>query len=132
MGVPFAHQGRSAQGLDCLGLLIVAAQEAGVTFDGKDALTLEVPLYGTRPDTRLLKQKLDGYLCPIATAQVREGDMVLLKVEGSPQHLALISDYPFAGEYGMIHAYAPARKVVEHRYDTHWRRETYAAYRLKD
>jgi hypothetical protein len=34
------------------------------------------------------------------------------------------------GEMGMIHAYAPARKVVEHRYDPQWRRQTYAAYRI--
>ena len=30
----------------------------------------------------------------------------------------------------MIHAYAPARKVVEHRYDSAWQKATQAVYRL--
>jgi len=129
-GVRFAHQGRSAGGLDCLGLLIATAEVAGLTFDGQSAASLDVPSYGTKPDTRMLKAKLDSHLHAVSHADIREADIVLLRIEGSPQHLALITDYPMAGELGMIHAYAPARMVVEHRYDPHWRRATYAAYRL--
>lgn len=130
LGVRFAHQGRSAAGLDCLGLLIASADDVGLTFDGKPASTLDVPQYGARPDVVLLKQKLENYLQPIPREAVRAGDVVLLKIGGSPQHLALLSDYPLGGELGMIHAYAPARQVVEHRYDAHWRRDTYAAFRV--
>lgn len=130
LGVRFAHQGRTLEGLDCLGLLIVTAQAAGLTIEGEEVGTLDIPHYGNRPDAQLLRQKLDGHLLPIDRGGVREGDVVLLKVDGLPQHLALITDYPMDGELGMIHAYAPARCVVEHRYDEHWRRQTYAAYRL--
>ncbi len=130
VGVRFAHQGRSIHGVDCLGLLILTAQQLQLRFEGKGAEELDVPHYGTRPDVLLLKEKLDTHLVPVAFAQVREGDVVLLKIDGSPQHLALLTDYPMQGELGMVHAYAPARKVVEHRYDALWRRETYAAYRL--
>jgi hypothetical protein len=130
IGVRFAHQGRNEFGLDCLGLLILTAHKLGVTFDGEGVHALDVPHYGRRPDVVLLKQKLDTHLLPIALEQVTVGDVMLLKIDGSPQHLALISDYPMAGELGMIHAYAQARQVVEHRYDAHWRRESYAAYRL--
>ena len=93
-------------------------------------MTLDVLQYGSRPDVRMLKAKLDAHLVPIAHEELREADIVLLKIDDSPQHLGLLADYPVAGELGMIHAYAPARKVVEHRYDAHWRRDTYAAYRL--
>ena len=130
IGVRFAHQGRTPEGLDCLGLLILTARKSRVKIAGMDAASLDVPHYGTRPDAALLKHKLDTHLRCIAQDAVREGDIVLLKIDGSPQHLALIADYPLPGELGMIHAYAPARKVVEHRYDTHWRRQTYAAYRI--
>ena len=130
IGVRFAHQGRTHEGLDCLGLLIVTAQISGVRIQGMDAAALDVPHYGTRPDASLLKHKLDTHLQLIAQSQVEEGDVVLLKVDGVPQHLALITDYPMAGELGMIHAYAQARKVVEHRYDAHWRKQTYAVYRI--
>lgn len=130
LGVRFSHQGRSVAGVDCLGLLLLTAQTLGLTFDGEGVEALDVPHYGTRPDALLLKQKLDTCLQPIGNADVREADIVLLKIDGMPQHLALLTDYPMAGELGMIHAYAPAREVVEHRYDVHWRRETYRAYRL--
>lgn len=130
MDVRFRHQGRSVQGVDCLGLLLLTAEKAGLTFAGMDAKALGVPRYGVRPDTTLLKQKLDEFLCLVSPQEIQPADIALLRVNGSPQHLAIITDYPMAGELGMIHAYAPAGKVVEHRYDPAWRKETYAAYRL--
>jgi hypothetical protein len=129
-GVRFAHQGRTAAGLDCLGLLLLTAQTLGLQVDGAGVAALDVPHYGTRPDAMLLKKKLDTHLQPIEKASLRTADIVLLKIDGMPQHLALITDYPMAGELGMIHAYAPARAVVEHRYDPQWQRDTYRAYRL--
>ena len=130
LGVRFAHQGRSVAGLDCLGLLMLTSQTLGLAFDGAGVEALDVPHYGTRPDAMLLKQKLDTHLQGIEKTDVRAADILLLKIDGMPQHLALLTDYPMAGELGMIHAYAPAREVVEHRYDAHWRRDTYGAYRL--
>lgn len=130
VGVRFVHQGRSVTGVDCLGLLLLTAQKLGLRFDGQGVEALDVPHYGTRPDAQLLKQKLDAHLVPIEKSDLCEAGIVLLKIDGRPQHLGLLTDYPLAGELGMIHAYAPAREVVEHRYDAHWRRDTYAAYRL--
>jgi hypothetical protein len=129
LGVRFAHQGRNAQyGLDCLGFLIVTAERLGLTFSGHPPSALDTRDYSTRPDAAALKQKLDQWLLPANEAMA--GDILLLAIQGEPQHLALVSDYPVAGEIAMIHAYAPARKVVEHRYDAHWRKATRAIYRL--
>ncbi len=130
LGTRFAHQGRSADGLDCLGLLIATADDLGLAFNNQPASTLDVPQYGSRPDVVMLKKKLDGHLVSIHFNEARAADIALLKIDGSPQHLALLTDYPLASELGMIHAYAPARQVTEHRYDPHWRRATYALYRL--
>lgn len=130
LGVPFHHQGRSTAGLDCLGLLMVVADAIGLRFEGKRASELDIPRYGARPEVAVLIARLEAHLQPVAVSAARPGDIVLLKVQGSPQHLAILSDYPVVGEMGMIHAYAPARAVVEHRYDEVWRRETYAVYRI--
>lgn len=132
LGVRFRHQGRDARyGLDCLGLLLVVAERVGLRFGGVAPMALDRRDYGSRPDTALMQATLETYLarrvdgpCP--------GDVLLLKVEGVPQHLALVSDYPQAGVLGMIHAYAPARAVVEHRYDAAWQAATHAAYRLPE
>ncbi len=128
LGVRFVHQGRSAAGLDCLGLLLVTAEKAALRFDGKSALELDVPRYGMKPDTVLLHTKLMGHLRPVETPQ--PGDVLLLAIDGRPQHLAIVSDYPAAGELGMIHSYAAAKQVVEHRYDAYWRAATARVFRL--
>lgn len=130
IGVRFAHQGRTAMGLDCLGLLMITAQEAGMLLGGVPIDQMDIPAYGARPDVALLQARLDAVLQPVPVNTVQVGDVVLLKIDGSPQHLALISDYPMVGELGMIHAYAPAREVIEHRYARNWQRATYRAYRL--
>ena len=129
LGVRFAHQGRSAQhGLDCLGLLLVSAQKAGICLQGCSPLQLDRRDYGTWPDQDFLQEMLSRYLA--VTSHPEPGDVVLLRIEGRAQHLALISNYPEPGELGMIHAYAPARRVVEHRFDEHWQQRLHATYRL--
>lgn len=129
-GVRFRHQGRCRDGLDCLGLLIRVAQDCNVDFAGRPVLELDAVDYGRRPDVSLLLQKLEQHLNAIALMQVETGDVLLLKIDGSPQHLAIVTDYPMPQELGMIHAYAPARQVVEHRYDDYWKERTYRAFRL--
>jgi len=130
LGVRFAHQGRHAQhGLDCLGLLLVVAERAGVHFNGTMPKELDMRQYGTRPDAAMLKAKLDQWLLP-RDGDAQTGDVLLLDIQSEPQHLALVSDYPVEGDVGMIHAYAPARKVVEHRYDAVWKKATRAIYQL--
>ena len=130
LGVKFAHQGRSVAGLDCLGLLLVSAAEAGLTFDGLNVSAIDVPNYPTRPDTVFLCAQLERFLVRVHDA--RMADVVLLEIDGAPQHLAILSDYPVDDELGMIHAYAVSRKVVEHRYDEHWRKMTQQIYRLPE
>lgn len=128
LGVRFAHQGRSARGLDCLGLVMLAAQDAGVRIGGRAPLSLDVQGYGARPDAALLMRRLAAYLQPVDTPEL--GDILVLSMDGQPQHLAMVSDYPVTGCWGMIHAYAVARKVVEHRYDAVWQRKTVQIFRL--
>lgn len=131
LGVRFAHQGRHpATGLDCLGLLIVASEAAGVKLQGMKPSMLDDRQYGARPDTEYLRAMLAQHLQPVARPQF--GDVLLLRVEGRPQHLALVTDYPVVGELGMIHAYAIARRVVEHRLDDVWHANIAQVYRLPD
>jgi len=131
LGVRFQHQGRDAvHGLDCLGLLLVIADRLQLQFESRDAMALDVRNYRTRPDTEFLRHQLSRWLQPIAVQEATHADIILLSIDGQPQHLALLSDYPLPGELGMIHAHAVARKVVEHRYDSQWKKISESAYRL--
>lgn len=130
LGVRFAHQGRHpANGLDCLGLLIATAAKAGVTVSGQPPHAFDERAYGARPDGDYLQAMLERHLEPVESPGL--GNIMLLKIDGRPQHLAIITDYPAAGEWGMIHAYAVARRVVEHRLDALWRDAIHAIYRLR-
>lgn len=130
LGVRFVHQGRNRQGLDCLGLLIASAAAAGIRLQGQCPMAFDERQYSLRPDTELLQLKLAGCLQQVNDPRV--GDVVLFSILGRPQHLALVSDYPAANALGIIHAYAPARQVVEHRFDDGWHKRLVQVYRLAD
>ena len=131
MGVRFAHQGRARQtGVDCLGLLILVSEEVGLSFEAQLPRALDRTDYGTYPNEEFLRERLEKILTPVPSDQMREADVLLLAIDGRAQHLALVTDYPIAGELGMIHAYAPARKVIEHRLDESWRKAIVGVYRL--
>lgn len=130
IGVPFSHQGRGRNGVDCLGLLIMIAQENRLMFTGETARAHDVTVYGHRPDTQTLMAGLCRHLQRIAPADMRPADIALMRVDGLAQHLAIITDYPQTAHLGMVHAYAPARKVVEHRLCEQWQQSLHAVFRL--
>lgn len=132
-GTRFAHQGRrkasagDAGGVDCLGLLAGVAQElALVGRDGAPLHTHDVLSYSKSPDGWLLKERLSALLYEVSTP--RAGCVALFTLDAMPQHLAILSDYAPTGVLGMIHAYAPARAVVEHRLDEHWQKNIVCLY----
>jgi cell wall-associated NlpC family hydrolase len=131
LGVRFAHQGRSKQtGVDCLGLLLCVAQDIGLRLKQQEVRRYDRTDYGAYPCPEMLRGQLDHALKRVDDAQV--GDVLLLKIEGRPQHLALVSDYPQQDMLGMIHAYAPMRKVVEHRLDAGWQKAIAQIYRVPE
>ncbi len=129
VGVRFAHQGRCPdQGLDCLGFLLAVARQAKLMLRGVYPETYDRRDYGARPDTEFLECRLKTLLTPVTHMGV--ADILLLRVDGRAQHLAMVSDYPEPDAWGIIHAYAPARKVVEHRLDRWWQSAIAGIYRL--
>lgn len=131
LGVRFAHQGRSkVTGVDCLGLLLCVAQDVGIRLNQKDVRHYDRTDYGAYPCPIMLRAQLDHAL--IAIDEARVGDILLLNIEGRPQHLALVSDYHHTESLGMIHAYAPMRKVVEHRLDEMWQGAIEQRYRVPE
>ncbi|GER07176.1 hypothetical protein GCM10007972_18040 [Iodidimonas muriae] len=118
LGTPFHHQGRvRGVGVDCAGLVIGVAREL-------DLMCIDVTGYGHRPDDTEMERLVRAHLTEIPLAEAGLGDVLLLLIDGRPQHLAIRTDI------GMIHAYAPARKVVEHRIDDSWASRIVAAFRF--
>lgn len=122
LGTPWVHQGRvKGAGVDCGGLLIGVAQELGL-------LTFEERAYGRIPDGHMLRAVCEAYLQRIDVAELRPGDVLLMRFKEHPQHLALLGE--LGGRQTLIHAYSAAGRVVEHGLDEVWRARIVAAYRF--
>jgi cell wall-associated NlpC family hydrolase len=122
LGVPFRHQGRTPPlALDCAGLFVVVMRDLG--FDVQDESG-----YGRNPYKGLLEACIDRlpFLDRIPSAEMREGDILLMRFNEAPQHIAI-----HAGDT-MIHAYEHSGRVVEHRLADVWRARIVRVYRIKD
>ena len=118
LGTPFHHQGRKKEiGLDCIGLVVVALCALG--FKVADRLD-----YGLRPDgSSLVKALVEHGAQKVMFLQ--KGDILLFRYDHQPQHVAIASS-----PCSLIHAFAPARKVVETQIGPYWRRRLVGIYRF--
>lgn len=118
LGTPWHHQGRvKGVGVDCAGVVLGVARDLGLS-------EFDMTGYGHRPNSRELQELCHSHMTPVPVAEARLGDVLLIEVDNQPQHLAIVSDV------GMIHAFAPLRRVVEHRLDDAWTARIVAAFRM--
>lgn len=112
------HQGRSRAGVDCIGIVIKVAHALNIfTFDTFD--------YSRQPDPNRMRELLGEHMERIDPSRAQVGDVLLMRFEREPQHVAIVTDQ------GIIHAYAQARRVVEHRLDSLWKSRVVGAYQFK-
>jgi hypothetical protein len=125
VGAKFAHQGRSREeGLDCIGVPISAAM---LVLPAKDVP--QIMGYARFPDGITFMSHCRELLIEVPRYGV--GCLVAMAFTGFPTHMGIIGDCSYATEhYTLIHAYAPSRKVVEHRIDDIWHNRIVASFRL--
>lgn len=126
---PFHHQARlKGKGCDCLGLIIGVVDELQLEDDsGRLLSSYDEINYSKMPDGARLLAKLELLLDEVPKEQAQPGDLGLFVISNNPQHLAIFSDYE--GTLGMIHCFADARRVVEHRLDEIWKSRLIKVYR---
>ena len=99
VGTPFRLQGRDAQGLDCVGVAVaafgLAASSARRNYRLRGDHEAEVRAFLSRGFRRVPK------------AQLRPGDLMLMRVAPDQLHLGVRT------ESGFVHAHAGLRRVVE-------------------
>jgi len=123
IGAPYRAAGACENGANCLGLWAVVSRRVGL-----DDLARDVERHSgfARPPERtaLLRGLLRApQLIRIKSRDARPGDLLLFKVAGAPQHLALVTEPDM-----ILHADAGAGRVVEHARPGAWR--AVAAFRL--
>jgi cell wall-associated NlpC family hydrolase len=119
---PFHHQGRLKHvGVDCAGLLVCVARELGLE-------PLDDTTYDHDPHPETLKTYLDAqpFLVSVTRFDRDIGDILFMALSTRTMrghHLGIVSDI------GIIHAYAPAHKVVETVLDATLARAIVGVYR---
>ena len=116
VGVPFRHQGRDGNGIDCVGLPIVVGQSLGLLDQRFD-----IANYGRLPTGELIERLREH--CRPLPAPV-PGCLVVIAWVKTASHVAV-----FTGDT-LIHAYESVGRVVEHGYRGRWIRLTHSAWAL--
>lgn len=124
IGTRWRHQGRSHEGVDCIGLPVVVRSRLGLE-------TLDFTNYGRIATDESMLVYCRERMVSIARNAIRPGD-ILVMAFGNQRHMAIVGDYP-GGHLSIIHAYAQApRKVVEMRLDSHWMARVRGCFRFPE
>jgi cell wall-associated NlpC family hydrolase len=116
IGVPFRHQGRTRDGIDCAGVVIKVAHALGLSsFDATGYRRLPAGIGQEKIEDVCRREMI-----AIEEAKAGPGDVVLYYMGNRPRHLAVLADY-HAGGLSIVHAYEPAGRVTENRPDPRWR-----------
>jgi len=104
VGCPYAHAGRSRNGVDCLGAAIVPLNEMGIYPPDQYN-------YSREAFDNSLALEIGKHTDPVQVDMVEKGDILLFwcnRKTRMPQHVAV-----YIGDNTIVHAYMPVGRVVE-------------------
>ena len=117
-----------------MGLLVGVARECNLrSKTGMLLADVDEFNYPHYPDTARLREMLSTHLQEAASDRYQVADIVLFEIDGRAQHMGILaspSTMHHAPSTTIIHAYAPARAVVEHALDESWRQKIVDVFRL--
>jgi cell wall-associated NlpC family hydrolase len=123
LGVRWRHQGRSRDGIDCCGLVIVVGRQLAY-FD------FDVTNYARVATDESMLGYARAHFDQIEIANMQPGDVAVMRFDPN-RHMAFIGDYP-GGGLSLIHAYnKDRRRVVECRLDEVWRSRILGCFRFR-
>jgi cell wall-associated NlpC family hydrolase len=136
IGTAFHHQGRvkaRAQqkgGCDCIGLILGVADALSIRSrqDGALLSAHDVAVYHHAFPPPILLQLLQQHLIEVPVADAKPGDVAVFAMSQRQYHLGILTQY-HSEAYGLIHAMAQAKQVVEHRLDAIWQEKFCSAFR---
>lgn len=122
LGVPWAHQGRTRAGLDCVGLPVLALADCGRSI-------ADVTTYGRNPHGGQLERHLEAaFGAPIPKSEMVAGDLVAIAFRVAVRHVGIVGTYT-GGGLSLIHTDQMVGRVTEHRIDAAWLDRIKAVYR---
>jgi len=127
LGTRWQHQASvKGVGTDCIGFIAGVALECGSVDAARYFATPEYRSYGRDPLPAMLRGACADLMDAIPISQALPADIYCMRFAADPMHFAFLSTHDH-----IIHAYAKARRVVEHRLDALWSGRIMSAYRLR-
>ena len=129
LNLPTRHQGRT-DATDCVGLVLAVAEDlALLDVAGVPILRAQYANYSAQPadgfvheecKRRLVVRKLPTKRDSLERLreELEPGDVLTMRLPRVPCHTAIVCEVQ--GAPGIIHAYSPVGRVVEHRLDVAW------------
>ena len=124
LGTPWRHQASvKGVGCDCAGLVRGVGNALGA-MDCREGTpqAAEFEGYGRAPEPRRMVKALDRFMDRRPRGTSQPGDVLLMRFDRDPQHLAILTD-----EETIVHALL-RDGVVEHRLSPDWRARVVAAW----
>jgi len=114
IGIPWRHQGRTrARGVDCFGLVILAAADCGITVADEAG-------YSRSPDGYSILDGLHIRFDRIRLDEVRPGDILGFAELVYPCHIGIAAPGRTGGTLNVIHAHVRRRRVLEEPLAQEW------------
>lgn len=125
VGVPFLHQGRSRNGVDCAGLVIAVANELGLDVI---AGYVDRADYPRDPSNDNMMRLLRKHLSIVRSGEPQAGDVLHFSFRILPQHVAIYT----GGDNRMVHSFNSGKhQVIENGFVGPWPRRLRTIYRFK-
>lgn len=109
IGTRWVHQGRNRAGVDCVGLLLMAAQDIGIELP-------DMPGYRRSPNPALFVTHIRDN--SLSVAQPEPGTFGIFRDGTQPCHVGIFGERD--GQLTLIHAYSALGKVLEEPFIHDW------------
>ncbi|PLC06410.1 hypothetical protein CY658_05090 [Variovorax sp. RO1] len=122
-GVRWRHQGRSLDGVDCIGLVVLARASLGLS-------TLDVTDYARRASNEAMLSYCREHMREVTLDDIELGDVLVMRFD-SDRHMAVVADYP-GGGLSIVHSHLPNKRVTENRLDQHFLSRVVGCFRMPE
>lgn len=123
MGCRWRHQGRSREGVDCIGLVVAARAALGLQ-------TLDVNDYNRKQPGEPMLEYCRLHMLPVQIGDLRAAD-ILVMAYGDFRHMAIVADCVYGG-LSLVEAHLEVGKVAERRLDDALLARVRGAFRMPE
>lgn len=122
LGVPWRHQGRGAQGIDCAGLVVLVGRDLGLAdYDSTG--------YGRRAHGFGFVEHFRAAMDGVPVTEAQPGDVLVFADQSYPCHCGFLTTK--LGHPHLLHAHALRRQVIEEPYAGEWPLKVKFAFRFR-